>query len=266
MFVVTCTKNQLTVLQSELLTSGSVNANTVRFNFSRDWSGLVKTVIFQTAEHSIDVILDDGTLSTMVPWEVLTTEGQTVSIGVYGVRIREDGENELVLPTVWGVLGDVFKGASPSKPSEVDPTKDAYADLLERVESMEESTKYVLPIATSETLGGIKLGSGFQPGEDGAVNVKQSWDDISGKPGNLATTQDVTQQINAAIVGVYVYKGSVPNYESLPTENLKSGDVYNVEDTGMNYAYTPQSTWDSLGQVFVVEVMSDSEIDEILNG
>lgn len=127
------------MLQSELLTSGSVNANTVRFNFSRDWSGLVKTVIFQTAEHSIDVILDDGTSSTMVPWEVLTTEGQTVSIGVYGVRIREDGENELVLPTVWGVLGPVVKGVSPSKPSEANPTKDAYAELLEKINNIEVS-------------------------------------------------------------------------------------------------------------------------------
>lgn len=45
---------------------------------------------------------------------------------------------------------------------------------------------------------------------------------------------------------VYRYKGSVPTYTALPAENLETGDVYNVIDTDMNYAWTG-TAWDPLG-------------------
>lgn len=45
-------------------------------------------------------------------------------------------------------------------------------------------------------------------------------------------------EIDNKVSSIYKYKGSVANKESLPTENLTIGDVYNLEDTGMNVAYT----------------------------
>lgn len=49
--------------------------------------------------------------------------------------------------------------------------------------------------------------------------------------------------------GVYRMKGSVVTKEELPTENVIKGDVYNVEDTGLNYVWTGIE-WDSLGMEF----------------
>lgn len=45
-------------------------------------------------------------------------------------------------------------------------------------------------------------------------------------------------EVDNKVSSIYKYKGSVANKEALPTENLTIGDVYNLEDTGMNVAYT----------------------------
>lgn len=48
------------------------------------------------------------------------------------------------------------------------------------------------------------------------------------------------------IASAYNYKGSKATYSALPTTGNTVGDVWNVEDTGMNYAWTG-SAWDALG-------------------
>ena len=53
-------------------------------------------------------------------------------------------------------------------------------------------------------------------------------------------------EVDNKVSSIYKYKGSVANKEALPTENLTIGDVYNLEDTGMNVAYTGEK-WDELG-------------------
>lgn len=65
------------------------------------------------------------------------------------------------------------------------------------------------------------------------------------------------------ITGVYIYKGSVANFAALPTENLTNGDVYNVEDTDMNYAWTG-TTWDPLGNLFQLDPLTEAEIKTIM--
>lgn len=44
-------------------------------------------------------------------------------------------------------------------------------------------------------------------------------------------------EISSKISSVYRYKGSVETKDNLPSENLTEGDVYNVKDTGDNYAW-----------------------------
>lgn len=60
------------------------------------------------------------------------------------------------------------------------------------------------------------------------------------------------------IVNVYRYKGSVDTYSNLPGGDLNSGDVYNVEDTGKNYAWTG-SAWDDLGGNFEINIRAITE-------
>ena len=119
------------------------------------------------------------------------------------------------------------------------------------------------PMASASDAGLIKLGDSFKVDpETGSVTVDASklegvgsvaWSDITGKP-ELATKSDLTN--------VYTYKGSVATYENLPTDDLAAGDVYNVETTGMNYAWTG-TAWDDLGGSFEVSSITDEQIDAL---
>ena len=86
------------------------------------------------------------------------------------------------------------------------------------------------------------------------VNVNADWNAESGdaqilnKP-TIITEEQVDQKINAAIGSVYRVKGSVANYNYLPTEDVSIGDVYNLEDTGANYVATSTTPdWDKLSE------------------
>lgn len=105
MFVLYADKTQLTVREAEPVTSGSVNAYRVRFEFSRDWDGLEKTAVFRGGCAERTVLLDGAECT--IPWEVLREPGHRLMAGVYGKR----GE-ELVLPTVWAGLGQILEGVS----------------------------------------------------------------------------------------------------------------------------------------------------------
>lgn len=83
-----------------------------------------------------------------------------------------------------------------------------------------------------------------------------AWDDITDKP-DVALKSD--------IASVYKYKGSLVNYSSLPMEDNEIGDVWNVEATEMNYAWTG-TDWDALGESFQIESITNAEIDAIVEG
>lgn len=117
------------------------------------------------------------------------------------------------------------------------------------------------PSASATQAGLIKLGTGLKLDEDGNVIVDDeavtagavAWADITGKP-ELATKADLTN--------VYTYKGSVSNVASLPTEDVVAGDVYNVEASGMNYAWTG-TEWDALGEIFEISTITNEQIDAL---
>ena len=108
MFLLQASKNKLTLLSREPLTSGSVNAYLVRFAFSPDWEGLTRTAVFRYGGGEAVSVLLDGTDQCAIPWEVLTSHGARLDVGVYG-KLGED----VALPTVWAGLGTVLAGAAP---------------------------------------------------------------------------------------------------------------------------------------------------------
>ena len=71
----------------------------------------------------------------------------------------------------------------------------------------------------------------------------KSLDDLGIAAKNAVYTKE---EVDAKVTSVYKYKGSVANEASLPSEGNVIGDVYNVEDTGANYAWDG-SKWDNLG-------------------
>lgn len=73
-----------------------------------------------------------------------------------------------------------------------------------------------------------------------AINTK-----VGQLEGKFAQYYDKTQ-VDAKVSSVYRYKGSVVNHAALPQSNQVVGDVYNVEDTGVNVAWDGEK-WDDLG-------------------
>lgn len=119
--------------------------------------------------------------------------------------------------------------------------------------------KYTLPEASAETLGGVKVGAGLSisggvlSATGGGTADSVDWNNIQNKP-DLALKSDLSS--------VYKYKGSKVNYAALPESGNEVGDVWNVEDTGMNYAWTGTG-WDALGESFTIETITNAEIDAI---
>ena len=105
-FILNADKNKLTVCQREPVTSGSVNACEIRFEFSPDWSGLTRTAVFKAGRKSRAVLLD-GSGTCSIPWEVLEKPNIPLLGGVYGAR-----DGEMVLPTVWASLGTIQEGVT----------------------------------------------------------------------------------------------------------------------------------------------------------
>ena len=63
-----------------------------------------------------------------------------------------------------------------------------------------------------------------------------------------ATNNDL-DTLRGEVTGVYHYRGSVANLEELQAvESPMAGDVYNLEDTGMNAAWTGEQ-WDEFGTI-----------------
>lgn len=125
MFVLEANKTQLTLIQREPVTSGSVNVYPVRFKFSEDWDGLSRTAIFRAGTESRSILLGDGD-EAVIPWEVLEKPHVHLSCGVYGAK---DGST--VLPTIWADMGLIWQGAKPEGESAGPPTPDIWEQKLD---------------------------------------------------------------------------------------------------------------------------------------
>lgn len=69
--------------------------------------------------------------------------------------------------------------------------------------------------------------------------------------------------LKSDIVNMYKFKGSKATVADLPSTGNVAGDVWNVEASGMNYAWDG-SAWDALGEIFTIASITNAEIDEIL--
>lgn len=106
----------------------------------------------------------------------------------------------------------------------------------------------------STTLAGYGIKDAYTKGEtDGLLAGKASTTVVEGKADKSTTLAGygiedayTKTEVDAKVSSVYKYKGSVANEAALPQEDQVVGDVYNVEDTGMNVAWDG-TKWDKLG-------------------
>lgn len=100
---------------------------------------------------------------------------------------------------------------------------------------------------------------------DSATTAVSAQQDGAGN--NIAATYRTKEdsysktEVDAKVTGVYKYKGSVALASSLPTTDLTVGDVYNIEATGMNVAWTG-TAWDELGSTVSVDLSEYMTIED----
>ncbi len=130
------------------------------------------------------------------------------------------------------------------------------------------------------TIGGdtLNLENYVEASSLSVVATSGSYTDLINKPSIPSKTSDLTNDssfqteaqvesaINSKLTSVMRYKGSVDTYDDLPTEGVELGDVYNVSDTGENYAWNG-TTWDDLGggEVNLENYYTKSQTDTLLN-
>ena len=106
-----------------------------------------------------------------------------------------------------------------------------------------DSVSDELEISTERQLSIKSVAMSKVSGLETALNGKANSADVYAK-----TETYNKEEVDAKVSSVYKYKGSVANEDALPTEGQAVGDVYNLEDTGMNVAWDG-SKWDKLGSV-----------------
>jgi len=148
----------------------------------------------------------------------------------------------------------------------------------EEKEKLAQLENYELPAASSDELGGIKIGSGLTVDENGVVSTVYNpemdveWDDIKDVPTTLAgygitdaATKSELEEVKTAVSKVYKYKGKVQTVADLDNiQNPEHGDIYDVQEDGTNYAWNAdESRWDNLGSIIKIEALSNYELDII---
>ena len=124
MIVCQVTGAAITPTETELLTSGMVQAVPVRFCFSPEWDSLDRTAVFTAGSVSVSCLLGAEN-ECFIPWECLRVAGTHLRVGVYGTRAQE-----VVLPTVSCSLGLVCTGAQPTENTPEEPTATLVQTLL----------------------------------------------------------------------------------------------------------------------------------------
>lgn len=169
MIICQVTGAAITVAQNELLTTGMVQAITVRFRFSPQWAALDRTAVFTAGTVSVSCLLEEDN-QCFIPWECLTRAGEYLRVGVYGTR----GE-KMVLPTVSCLLGPICTGTQPEEntPTEAIPT------LVQSLLTKAEAAVSVADALRTDADAGLFNG---RDGKDG-TNGKDGKDGQNGAPG-----------------------------------------------------------------------------------
>lgn len=96
------------------ITSGMIGVP-VNIEYDDQWAGMNKTAFFRVGNFVRK--RDSVGVFTTVPWEVLRKHGAKLEIGLEG----RDADNNVVMPTIWCVVGTVHQGAQGDVPAAPNP-------------------------------------------------------------------------------------------------------------------------------------------------
>ena len=151
-------KNTLTILNKEPITTKNSKYLYAQFSFDMDWANKVKTAIFYQRPNDVkQVILTNN--GCLIPWEALELPGN-LYIGVYGTQGTTRITTNVV--SIMCQEGSFRKGTPPRE-----PTKSVYEQII-------DGLKEALDIAQSvrdDADNGLFDGKPGEDGEDAAAGV-----------------------------------------------------------------------------------------------
>ena len=150
---------------------------------------------------------------------------------------------DVTVPTATSDLTNDGDGQSPFATEDYVGQNGGKIDVIKVNGTAQTITNKAVDITVPTAVSDLTNDSGFQTANDvdGAIA-----DALANSGDAYQTESDVDSKISTAITGVYTYKGSVATYNDLPASGNTAGDVWDVQDTGINYAWTG-SAWDALG-------------------
>lgn len=156
------------------------------------------------------------------------------------------------LETLWAKIKSTF-----AKTTEVDDLADGLDALMEAQSALEQSQSTL-----QQTVSGLNGDNLPIDDSSGSISIKEAVESKMDTytANNKFATKD---ELSAAATSVMHYKGTVASYSNLPTSNNVLGDVYNVTDTGANYAWNG-TAWDELsGVVDLSGYVTETDADNI---
>lgn len=176
----------------DLIPAGLVGGYITVEYFDPLWDGLTKTVVFKRIEKkdkitnaTKDVITNATTIE--IPPELIATPEMILQVGFYGTN----AERVQVIPTLWADLGMIQPAADPSGDTTTDPTLPVYAQLAQRVGTLEDKVENLKP-------GGSTGGGGVDFETDDTLNLENGILSVN-------TTDDVEEHNDLPITSHAVY-------------------------------------------------------------
>lgn len=184
-------------------------------------------------ENKIDTVKVDGV--------AVAISEKTVNISLTGKVDKETG-----------------KGLSSNDYTSTEKTK------LEGIESGANKTTVTDNLTSTSATNALsaKQGKALKDGLDSLSDVVSGKADASAIPTSVGSFSDAKDYAKKTdIANAYIYKGSVAAFSNLPA-SATAGSVYNVEDSGMNYAWNG-SEWDNLGAIYSFDYAENADIDSM---
>ena len=142
--------------ETETLTSG-MEGKEVKLEFSEEWEGFSKTVVFTAGCESRDVV-DPGDVA-VIPHEVLAESRNDLYVGVYGVAA--DGR---VIPSIRVRGPHIHPGVDPSGDETTAPTPSAWDQVQQEMARIREEV--------AELREDTPSGAGLSMADDGEGNLQ----------------------------------------------------------------------------------------------
>lgn len=226
-------------------------------------SGAVETADKLTVPRNIS-ITGDGTGSTSFDGSAdasiaLTLANSGVSAGTY-TKVTVDAKGRVTtganvaIADVAGLSGKIseIEGKITAAEGEIDTLQSSQGTMETALEGKADKGDSLADYGIADAYTKGEVDSALANKAD-TTTVTALQSTVSGKADKATSLAGygiedayTKNEVDAKVSSVYKYKGSVANEAALPQEDQVVGDVYNVEDTGMNVAWDG-TKWDKLG-------------------